>query len=80
MIKETLRFLSVFFGDPEPKTVKEIAALTGLELRQVYRWIRAAEECEVVEMVKEDSRPRRYRVVTLRRGKIRRKGIKCPAK
>jgi DNA-binding transcriptional ArsR family regulator len=80
MIKETLRFLSVFFGDPEPKTVKEIAEFTGLELRQVYRGVHATEECEVVEMVKESSRPRRYRIVTLRRGKVRRRGIKRLAK
>jgi len=80
MIKQTFRFLSAFFGDPEPKTIKEIAYLTGLELRQVYRWVHAAEECEVVEMVKESSRPSRYRIVTLRRGKIRRKGIKRLAK
>jgi DNA-binding transcriptional ArsR family regulator len=80
MIRETLRFLSVFFGDPEPKTVRDIARATGLGLRQAYRWIHAAEECEVVEMVKEDSWPRRYRIVTLRRGKIRRKGIQRPAK
>jgi len=59
LIRELLRLLRAL-DVKKAMTVKEISAESGMELRQVYRWLKAFEEEKLIERF--DRFPARYRL------------------
>jgi DNA-binding IclR family transcriptional regulator len=59
LIRELLRLLRAL-DVKKAMTVKELSEESGMELRQVYRWLKALEEENLIE--KFDRFPARYRL------------------
>ena len=59
LIRELLRLLQTL-DVKKAMTVKEISDESGMELRQVYRWLRALEAEKLIERF--DKFPARYRL------------------
>ena len=62
LIRELLRLLRTL-DVKKAMTVKEISDESGMELRQVYRWLKALEEENLIERF--DRFPARYRLKPL---------------